>query len=87
MREAGKDWLVDLLGREQEGAGRACQTHARRCNEQAWSVYRMLGGASMAELLTLRTLGKVYYCTQPAGVQTQHLFPSLYLYFLPPFVL
>ena len=21
MREAGKDWLVDLLGREQEGTG------------------------------------------------------------------
>ena len=37
--------------------------------------------ASMAESLALGTLGKVYYCRQPAGVQTQLLFPSLYLYF------
>ena len=31
MREAGKDWLVDLLGREQEGAGE----FARRMHEGA----------------------------------------------------
>ena len=44
-------------------------------------------GTGMLELLALRTLGKVYCCRQPAGVQTQPLFPSFYLYFSIPSIL
>lgn len=44
-------------------------------------------GTGMVESLALGTLGKVYCCRQPAGVQTQPLFPSLYLYFLFPIIL
>ena len=58
-----------------------------RCKEQAWYDMQNAGEASMAELLALGTLGKVYSSRQPAGVQTQHLFPSFYLYFLPPSIL
>ena len=44
-------------------------------------------GAGMLESLALRTLGKVYCCRQPAGVQTQLLFPSFPLYFLSLLIL
>ena len=64
--------MIDLLGKEQRELAR----HMHKVQR-----------TGMVESLALGTLGKVYCCRQPAGVQTQPLFPSLYLYFLSLFIL
>ena len=63
--------MVDLLS--WGGAWRELGGFARRMHE--------VQGTGVLESLALRTLGKVYCCRQPAGVQTQPLFPSSPLYF------
>ena len=80
---AGEDCLIDLLG----GAG--SWENSDWFIEQREFARRMheVQGTGMLELLALGTLGKVYYCRQPAGVQTQPLFPSFYLYFSTSLIL
>ena len=70
---AGEDCWIDLLG----GTGGSWESLPDACTK----VQRI----GMLESLALGILGKVYCCKQPAGVQTQHLFPSFPLYFsIPP---
>ena len=69
MGELEKECLIDLLGGSMEELGEI----ARRMHE--------VQGTGMVESLALGTLGKVYCCRQPAGVQIQPLFPSLSPYF------